>query len=293
MDYHLFITRVNEIWARVQSYPPREVLIELGLLWIVVYVMHRFLRGTRGGRVFKGLAMILIVATPIIKIITSQAQFDRLNFLYNYFITFAVLTLVIVFQPELRRALVRLGEASLFRGGGVRSLRVVEEIVASATYLSRHRVGALIAIERQVGLDGIVEAGTPLDATITRELLNTIFWPNTALHDMAVIIREDRIASAGTQLPLTESTHIAPELGSRHRAAIGLSEESDAVVIIVSEQTGAISVAHRGTLTRELLPDDLQYQLRKLLGLKLPKTKPGKDAPAATPDAPPAQPVRN
>lgn len=242
---------------------PHEVLIELAVIWVVVYVIVRFLRGTRGARVIKGMGLILIVGTLTIQVLGQGNAFERLNFLYSNFLAFASLMLVIVFQPELRRALVRLGEARLFRGGGLRKARVIEEVLGSLQYLSKNKIGALIAIERQVGLRGIVETGTTLDAEVSKELLNTIFWPGSALHDMGVVIHGDRVVAAGVQFPLAEGERIPQELGSRHRAAIGLSQEADALVVVVSEETGTISVAERGELTRGLTIDELRPLLSR------------------------------
>ncbi len=240
-----------------------SVLFELAVIWVIVYLILRFLRGTRGARVIKGIAIILIVGTLTIQIFGGASQLERLNFLYSNFLAFVSIMLVIVFQPELRRALVRLGEARFFRQTGLRKARVVDELIGSISYLSRNKVGALIAIERQVGLGGIVEAGVRLDSEVTKELLNTIFWPGSALHDMGVVIRGDRLVAAGVQFPLAEGDAVAQELGSRHRAAIGLSQEVDALIIVVSEETGTISVAERGDLTRHLTPDDLRSVLAK------------------------------
>jgi diadenylate cyclase len=251
------LERLQQLLTRIQGYPRHEVIIELAIVWIVVYMAMRFLRGTRGANVVKGMALLLLVATPIVKLFASEAEFERLNFLYSEFFTFAAFVLIVVFQPELRRGLVRLGEARLFRGGGMTLDKIIEEIAGSVAYLSRNKIGGLIVVERQVGIEGIVEAGTQLDAKVSRELLNTIFWPGSALHDMAVVIRDDRIRAAGVQLPLAEGDQISTELGSRHRAAIGLSQESDATIIVVSEETGIISIAERGQLTRNLTVEEM------------------------------------
>ncbi len=239
------------------------VLVELTVIWVVIYLILRFLRGTRGARVVKGVALLLIAGTLAVQVLGGDEKLARLNFLYANFLAFASIMLVIVFQPELRRALVRLGEARLFRQAGQRKQRVVEEMLASMEYLANMKVGALIAIERQSGLRGIIEAGTPLDAEVSRQLLNTIFWPGTALHDLGVVIRGDRLAAAGAQFPLADVTDLPQELGSRHRAAIGLSQESDALVLVVSEETGTISVAERGKLTRGLSIAELRGILSK------------------------------
>jgi len=245
---------------------PIVVLVEIALVWALVYLVFRFLRGTRGARAIKGLALLLIVTTLTLKIMGSEEAFERINFLYNNFLQIASIALVIVFQPELRRALVRLGEAQFFKGTGLRRARVVEEVVGAVAYLSKNKIGALIVLERNVGLEGVVEAGTKIDSVVTKELLNTIFWPGSALHDMAVVIRGERLSAAGVQLPLAEAEQFTSELGSRHRAAHGLSLESDALVVVVSEETGTISVAERGRLTRNLSTDGLRTLLVRGLG---------------------------
>lgn len=257
---------LQQLVDRIENYLTTEwwtVAFEYAVIWVVVYLILRFLRGTRGARVIKGLAIILIIGTLTIQIFGGANQLERLNFLYSNFLAFVSIMLVIVFQPELRRALVRLGEARFFKQTGLRKARVVEEILAAMQYLSRNKVGALIAIERQVGLGGIVEAGVRVDADVTKELLNTIFWPGSALHDMGVVIRGDRILAAGVQFPLAEGENIPQELGSRHRAAIGLSSEVDALILVVSEETGTISVAERGGLDRGLTVEDLRRVLSK------------------------------
>lgn len=273
MEFDQFYERLQQLTTRVTAIPWYEVVIELAIIWFVVYLVFRFLRGTRGARVIKGMALILVIGTLIIKTLTGENAFERLNFLYGNFVGFASLMLVIVFQPELRRALVRIGEARLFRQGGVRKARIIEELLNAIAYLSKNKIGALIAIERQVGLRGIVEGGTALDAEISSELLNTIFWPGSALHDMGVLIVGDRVVAAGVQFPLAEGEGIGSELGSRHRAAIGLSNEADCFIIVVSEETGTISIAERGQLIRNLTIDQLRTHLTGgLRNLKLTAT---------------------
>lgn len=265
------LQHLQQLWSRIHGYlesaqSRREVLIELGIIWLTVYLVLRYLRGTRGARAIKGMAMILIVATLLIKLLASGDHFERLNILYSSFLSFAGLALVVVFQPELRRLMVRLGEARFIFGSGSRHSRTVDEILQAVSYLARNKIGALIAIERHVGLKGIVEGGTSLDAQVSKELLNTIFWPGSALHDMGVIIQGDRIVAAGAQFPLAEGEGFDSELGSRHRAAIGLSQEADALVIVVSEETGTISLAMRGRLARPLTLEQLKQRLIAGLG---------------------------
>src|SRR5439155_650989 len=178
----------------------------------------------------------------------------------------ASLATVVVFQPELRRALMRLGETRLFRSWSNQVDEDIDALVEAATFLSRRKIGALIAIERDVGLGGIAESGTRVNADLTAALLDTIFWPNSPLHDLGVIVSQGRIAYAGVQFPLAESGELERELGSRHRAAVGMSQESDAVVLVVSEETGDVSIAERGQLIRKLTPEGLRGLLGELLG---------------------------
>jgi diadenylate cyclase len=172
----------------------------------------------------------------------------------------------VVFQPELRRALMRLGETRFFRSWSSQVDEEIDALVEAATFLSRRKIGALVAIERDVGLGGIAETGTRVGADLTAPLLETIFWPNSPLHDLGVIVSGGKIAYAAVQFPLAESGDLERELGSRHRAAVGLSQESDAVVLVVSEETGDVSIAERGQLIRKLTPEGLRGLLSELLG---------------------------
>lgn len=257
---------MQQLIRRILSYPAHEFLLELALLWIVVYLIFRFLQGTRGARVIKGVTLCLIIATLVFKVFFGENAFERLNFLYANFLGFASLALVVVFQPEIRRALTRLGEARLFRVQRLRKARVIEEVIEAIGYLSKNKIGAIIAMERQVGLHSVTEAGTRMDAKVSKELIKTIFWPGSALHDMGVVIQSDRLVAAGVQFPLAEGDEMASELGSRHRAAIGLSQECDALVIVVSEETGVISLAERGQLERTLSLERLRSLLTRGLG---------------------------
>jgi diadenylate cyclase len=263
VNYEQISSRLEQLLARIQTYALHEVIVELLVIWIIVFAVMRILRGTRGARVVKGMAIFLIVATFVMSQLSRESSFERLTYLYNNFIRFAALALVIAFQPELRRALSRLGDARLFQSHSRRTAKVIEEIIRSVSYLSRNKIGALIALERQISLEGICESGTEVQAVISHELLNTIFWPGSALHDMGVVIRGEQIAAAGVQFPLAEGERFETELGSRHRSAIGLSQEVDALVIVVSEETGTISLAHKGELIRNLSPDDLRGALTR------------------------------
>ncbi|MEM6750608.1 MAG: diadenylate cyclase CdaA [Planctomycetota bacterium] len=265
-QFEQFGRRLDQLWDRVQVIPTWELAVELVVIWVVVFAVLRFLRGTRGERVVKAVALILVVGTLSFRVLAGEDTLERLNFLYGNFIQIMSLVLIIVFQPELRRALVRLGEARLWRQTGLRKQHVIDEIVGATEQLARFKIGMLVALERQTGLGGLIEAGTRLDAVVSQQLLKTIFHPNTALHDMGVVVREDRLIAAGVQFPLAETGDIPQELGSRHRAAIGLSQETDALVIVVSEETGTISVAEKGELTRGLDAGQLRRVLVRGIG---------------------------
>ncbi len=263
MDSQL-LNFVNFIQA-VKSYGWWRVAIEMLLIGVVVYWVVRFLQGTRGAGLLKGIAFVLISIYLIVRLVAGAFRLERIEFLYGKFLLFASIATVVVFQPELRRALMRLGEARIFKRWSSELNEEIEALVESAVFLSRRKIGGLVAIERDVGLGGVAENGTKLNADISADLLNTIFWPNSPLHDLGVVVSQGRISYAGVQFPLAESGELEKELGSRHRAAVGMSQESDAVVLVVSEETGDVSIAERGTLLRKLTPEALRGLLYELL----------------------------
>jgi diadenylate cyclase len=245
---------------------PWQFLLEIVLIGVPIYFVIRFLQGTRGARVLKGIVVVLITLYLAVRILGGLAGLERLDVLFSAFLFYASFAILIVFQPELRRALMRLGETRLLRGGGP-AFDEVEQLCRACGTLGRRKVGALIALARDDGLNDYTKEATPIDATVTSALLTTIFHPNTALHDLGVVIREGRIAFAGVQFPLAESGDLPGELGSRHRAAVGLSEETDAVVVVVSEETGDISIAVGGTLQRKLSVEALQETIEAMMNL--------------------------
>jgi diadenylate cyclase len=257
---------INNFFRALHSYAWWQVAIELLLIGLAVHYVVEFLRGTRGARMLRGIALVLITLYLLIRLLVTNFHLDRLDFLYSKFLTFAFFAIIVVFQPELRRALLRLGETRLFRGWSSQLHEEINEVVQAAEFLARRKIGALIAIEREVGLGGIAENGTRLNADLTAPLLQTIFWPNSPLHDLGVVVSQGRVMYAGVQFPLAESGELEKELGSRHRAAVGMSQESDAVVLVVSEETGDISIAERGQLIRKLTPEGLRGLLAELLG---------------------------
>jgi diadenylate cyclase len=266
-----------DYFRRVANYDWWVVSIELFLIGIVVYWAVDFLEGTRGERLFRGVTYVLIAGVLILNLISERYRFERLEYLYKGFLVAVLVIAVAAFQPELRRALMRLGQSA---GGGFligssrQVIRTVEEIVGAVTELAASKTGAIIVIERRVALGEFIETGVRLDANITAELLKTIFYPGTILHDMAVVIRGDIAVAAGVQLPLAEpGTVDGFELGSRHRAAIGITAGSDALCIVVSEETGIVSLASDGKLIRKLTADELRDALTGAIGSQATKSK--------------------
>jgi len=262
-----FFEKLPNFFRALGGYQWWQVAVEMLLIGAVVYWVVVFLRGTRGARMLKGIGLLLLVLYLSIRLASSVLELERVDFLYGRFLQFASIAVVVVFQPELRRALMRLGETRLFRSFSKQINDDIHELVEAATFLSRRKIGAVIAIEREVGLGGIAESGTRINADLSASLLNTIFWPNSPLHDLGVVVSNGKVAYAGVQFPLAESGDLEErELGSRHRAAVGMSQESDAVVLIVSEETGDISIAEAGRLIRKLSPEGLKGLLTELLG---------------------------
>ncbi len=250
---------------------PWVTIVELLLIGSVVYCVLRFLQGTRGARLVRAVLTILAVSFAIVWLIAERFELERINILYPYFILGVFLVSLVAFQTELRRMLLRLGQGGWLRRWLKSSDAVIEPIVTAVERLARKKIGALIAIERSTEMGAITEAGVALDATVSAELLETIFWPGTALHDMGVIVAQGRIVAAGCQFPLAESGDVDRSLGSRHRAALGMSQEVDAIVIVVSEETGTISVAIHGRLRRALTVDALRTTLVKELSAQVSK----------------------
>ncbi len=243
------------------------VAIELVLIGLVVWWVVRFLRGTRGARLFKGALFLLAVAYLILNLVAKSLGWNRIELLFGKLMWPSFIAVVIVFQPELRRVLMRVGQTRLFWGTPDETQDVISHIVRAATSFSKNKIGAVIAVEGEVKLGSLVESGVKLNAHVSTELLTSIFWPGSTLHDMGVIIRGDHVLAARCQFPLAEMDERTSSLGSRHRAALGLSGESDAAVVVVSEQTGRISLALRGSLEQGLSAHELQNRLAEHLRL--------------------------
>jgi len=253
----LVVTFVDYL-RRVATHDWYSVAIELIFIGLVVYWIVDFLEGTRGERLFRAVIFILIIGFLVLKLVVGQLHLERLQYLFNGFLIGVLIVTVAAFQPEVRRALMRIGQSHLWSGASQKLSRAAEELVAAMIELSAARLGAIVVIERRVALGEFIETGVRIDARVTVELLRTIFQPGTALHDMAVVIRNDRIVAASVQLPLAEAGSVSGTgLGSRHRAAIGITTGSDALCLVVSEETGIISVAENGTLSRNLDESEL------------------------------------
>lgn len=244
-----------DAWMKSLSAHPLGVwgpLLEIAILTGLVYLALGFMRGTRGAGILRGLLVLYACGIVTILALAKVLELENIRWLMENFLGIAIIAVVVVFQPEIRRALIRLGENPVWALFGEKAESAISEIAEAVVALSKKSVGAIIVIERETRLGAYIESGVRLDAAVASELLCTIFHPKTPLHDGAVIIRKGRIIAANCLLPFTENTEIARGMGARHRAGIGLSEESDAVVLIVSEETGRISTAFKGQIHRDL-----------------------------------------
>jgi diadenylate cyclase len=242
--------------------------IDIVVVAVVFYQFYMLIKRTRAVQLVKGVMVLLVVS-----LLAKYFKLDTISWLLDKLLTMFVFAIPVVFQPELRKALEQLGRGSFFTRHpvlpGVDNLaHVAEELVRCTQVLSKNRIGALIVIERKTGVQDFVETGIKIDGVVSSEFLVNIFIPNTPLHDGAVIVRGDRVAAAGCFLPLSENPNIQKELGTRHRAAIGLTEITDALVIVVSEETGAISVGIDGALMRFMDEKMLRELLLRELEIK-------------------------
>lgn len=237
-----------------------RIVVDITLVWYVLYKLIMLIRGTKAIQLLKGIVIVLGV-----RMASLIFDLQTLKWLTGQAILWGFLVIIILFQPELRRALEQLGRGSLFSRVGKSEEesieKSIESIVESCKYMAKRRIGALITIERETGIDDYAETGIPIGGKLTNQLLTNVFTPNTPLHDGAVIIRGSEIVAAACYLPLSESPFIATDLGTRHRAAIGVSEETDAITVIVSEETGDISCTKNGELRRDINEDVLRDYL--------------------------------
>lgn len=241
-------------------------IIDILIVAVVIYCFMIAIRGTRAVQLVKGIGIV-----AAIYFLSYVFRLDTLNTIMRAVVNTAIVAVIVIFQPELRKMLEQMGRLKLvhFLGfaftGDMNRETVISNIATAAANMAQSRTGALIVIERDTRLGEYMTSGVRLDADVTSELLENIFVPNTPLHDGAVIIRDDKITNAGCVLPLTANANLSSELGTRHRAALGLSEASDAVIVVVSEETGKISIAINGSLTRNLNERSLEKALCKVL----------------------------
>jgi diadenylate cyclase len=234
--------------------------LEILLLAAVIYYFLLLFRGTRGAAVFTGFVIVLLAVFAV----TQFFRLDVINWILSRFLALLTIAVLVIFQPELRRMLAQVGSQQLF-GGGRGQGELIDVLVETARSLSQKRCGALMAVEREIGFRGVAETGVAVAAKATPELLTTIFFPNTPLHDGGVVLRGDQVVAAACVFPLTQQPGLTTNIGMRHRAALGLTEETDAVAVVVSEETGTISVAYRGRLTSGLDPEGLRALLLRTL----------------------------
>ncbi|HMO50233.1 MAG TPA: diadenylate cyclase CdaA [Kiritimatiellia bacterium] len=235
-------------------------VLEIVILSIAFYYILLFIRGTRGVQVLFGLALIFIALI----LLTYFFQLDTLNWILQRSTFYIVFGLLVIFQPEIRQALAELGRRHFF-GGPAFEQSTVDNLVSAADRLSEQKIGALIAVQRDIGMRTIRETGVQIDSELSPELLVNIFYPRTPLHDGGVIVQNNRVVAAACVFPLSQRDELSRTLGTRHRAAIGITEETDAIALVVSEETGSISVAYRGRLRRGLDEERLRRVLVSVL----------------------------
>ncbi len=247
----------------LESIPKLTVwdVIDILIVAFLIYRIFLYLSETRAIQILVGLFLVLIMS-----VIAKFLHLYTLSFIFNNLLTIGIFALIVIFQPEIRRILARMGEKQFgIFSSEEEAEKVIEEIVRATASMSEDRIGALIVIERDVNLDNYVESGTVINGEISKELLITIFWPGTPLHDGATIVKQNRVYKAGAFLPLSLNPNLPQTVGTRHRAAIGITEETDAVAVVVSEETGAVSVSYTGKMIKNLDPQKLKKVLKGLL----------------------------
>jgi len=236
-------------------------MVDIALLAVGIYSAINLIRGTRAVPMLIGLSMVYGLY-----FLSAQFEIYTVNVLLNYVLSWSLVLFFIVFQNDIRRMLTQVGTGPLYSSRDrVAQNQAVEELVKGVTHLASGRVGALLVLQHEVGLNEYIDVGTRLDARVSRELVTSIFLPDSPIHDGALIIQNGRITAAGCFLPLTANPNVSKTLGTRHRAAIGLTEETDAVVIVVSEEDGTISLAREGRITRDIDGATLRTTLQRLV----------------------------
>ncbi len=249
--------RAAELFRNILAYGGPA--LEIAILALLIYYILYYLRGTRSANILAG----IIIAITLLTFVTENLKLSVLSWLLNGLWAVFPVALLIIFQPDLRRAFAQLGSRPFARR--IRQEEAIHEVVTAAQNLSKSRTGALIVFQRQIGMRALFASGTVLDAGISHSLIETIFHPGTPLHDGGIIIGDNKIVAAHIIFPLSQDEAIAQSFGTRHRAALGISEETDAVAVVVSETNGQISVACRGELARNVSPEKLSALLQSIL----------------------------
>ena len=259
MDF--FLQQVAVLW---------KPAFEIAIFWFAYYLLFVYINDSGMVQALKGLVILIVLF-----FIAQTLDLRTIGWVLSHLFQISILGFLIVFQPELRRGLARIGQSPLFKLF-VKEEKVVDELVSAVLYMSKNRIGSLIAIEKEISLKPFAESGISLDGVVTSELLITIFMPNTPFHDGGVIIQGNRVLAVGCLFPLSQSQKLSKTLGTRHRAALGLSEETDALVLVVSEETGIISVMGQGRITREIDEEKLRQYLTELYQPQKTSAKGGK-----------------
>ena len=244
-------------------------IVDIVVVAMLIYWLLVFIKGTRAVQMLTGLAMLLLAF-----VVSDKLEFLTLRWLLSSFLSSIILVIIILFQADIRRVLTQVGKGTFFRGSRER-LHLIEEVSRAAVSLASKHIGGLIVLERSTGLNDFIETGTVIDARVSRELLTSLFHPSSSLHDGAVIIQKDRVGAAGCFLPLTSNPLVDRSYGTRHRAAIGLTEETDAVVVLISEERGQVHIVEKGMVGPSVDKNTLDARLRDLLSSSLPSVSLG------------------
>lgn len=259
------MNKISEILKEIAQYVTFRDFLDIFLVSFLFYLLFKFVRGTRAMQVIQGLILLLMVSL-LISFIATQLELQTVSWIFEKLWTVALLLFIVVFAPEIRRAFAQIGQHRFFRWYFAPEERSISEIVEGVKKLSQKKTGALVVLERETSLKEYIETGVTLDSQIKSELLVSLFNPASPLHDGAVVIQGDRVAAAGCLLPLSDNPQLSRELGTRHRAALGITEETDAISLVVSEETGTISLAIKGTMIRGLDAESLRENLRTYFG---------------------------
>ncbi|GHW00374.1 membrane protein [Lactobacillus nasalidis] len=248
---------ISSLW----TWHTLSVVLDVLITWYFIYHLTLLIRGTKAVQLANGIILIMVA-----RVLAGWAQLTTVTFLLDQIVSWAVIGIIVIFQPEIRRGLERLGRVSLFSDSEnserEQQERLVKELDKAIQYMSKRRIGALITLEQKTGLEEYVETGIKLDALVTGELLINIFIPNTPLHDGAVIIKNNRVQVASAYLPLSDNAMIPKSLGTRHRAAVGISEVTDAITVVVSEETGGVTITRNGQFMVDLSQQEYLKYLR-------------------------------